>query len=243
MNQSEAIILSKRAFGDSDFIITFFSEDYGLLKGIAKYARKSVKRFSGCFEPGYVVDFNFNMKSTSSLSRITECTLKEPKTCINRTLHETSALWVALEIANYFSPEAEVSLDKYRLLRRFITSLYEGRLTRQILIFFIIKWIVLAGYEPCLNMCVNCDSKASLNFDINTSGLVCENCSNSNTVLFKFTLTSLENLKKILIGNINHVLSNEDYKNILEFLFMYMRFIYGKQMKMEAYLPMLLEIN
>lgn len=48
---SEAIVLRTWPLHEADLIVSFFSRDYGRLKGTAKAALKSRKRFGGALEP------------------------------------------------------------------------------------------------------------------------------------------------------------------------------------------------
>lgn len=48
---SEAIVLRTWPLRESDLIVSFFTRDYGRLKGVAKSALKSRKRFGGALEP------------------------------------------------------------------------------------------------------------------------------------------------------------------------------------------------
>jgi DNA repair protein RecO (recombination protein O) len=48
---SEAVVLRTWPVHEADLVVSFFTRDYGLLKGIAKSALKSRKRFGGALEP------------------------------------------------------------------------------------------------------------------------------------------------------------------------------------------------
>ena len=48
---SEAIVLRTWPVQESDLIVSFFTRDYGRVKGVAKAALKSRKRFGGALEP------------------------------------------------------------------------------------------------------------------------------------------------------------------------------------------------
>ncbi len=48
---SEAVVLRTWPLRESDLIVSFFTRDYGRLKGVAKSALKSRKRFGGALEP------------------------------------------------------------------------------------------------------------------------------------------------------------------------------------------------
>jgi DNA repair protein RecO (recombination protein O) len=48
---SEAVVLRTWPLRESDLIVSFFTRDYGRMKGVAKSALKSRKRFGGALEP------------------------------------------------------------------------------------------------------------------------------------------------------------------------------------------------
>src|SRR5580698_9919439 len=48
---SEAVILRTWPVHEADLLVSFFTRDYGRMKGIAKSALKSRRRFGGALEP------------------------------------------------------------------------------------------------------------------------------------------------------------------------------------------------
>src|ERR1039458_820930 len=48
---SEAVVLRTWPLREADLIVSFFTRDYGRVKGVAKAALKSRKRFGGALEP------------------------------------------------------------------------------------------------------------------------------------------------------------------------------------------------
>ena len=48
--KSEAIVLRSIDYGESDRIVTFYTADFGKVKGIAKGAKRSSKRFANTLE-------------------------------------------------------------------------------------------------------------------------------------------------------------------------------------------------
>ena len=48
---SEAVVLRTWPLHEADLIVSFFTRDYGRLKGVAKSALRSRKRFGGALEP------------------------------------------------------------------------------------------------------------------------------------------------------------------------------------------------
>ena len=72
---TEAIILSASDYGESDRLITFLTRSSGKLKGIAKGARRSQKRFVHSFEPFSVVALQYRERSAASLMWVEACKL------------------------------------------------------------------------------------------------------------------------------------------------------------------------
>jgi len=67
---SEAVILRTWPVQEADLIVSFFSRDYGKLKGFAKAALKSRKRFGGALEPTTVARAWFAERPRQELVRL-----------------------------------------------------------------------------------------------------------------------------------------------------------------------------
>src|SRR3989304_581303 len=75
---TEAVVLSSMDFGESDKIVTFYTISFGKLKGIAKGAKRSKKRFGINLEPFSLVTLHFFEKKEDSLVRVSACDLINP---------------------------------------------------------------------------------------------------------------------------------------------------------------------
>ena len=67
---SEAVVLRTWPVHEADLIVSFFSRDFGRLKGIAKAAMKSRKRFGGALEPMTVTRAWFVERPKQELVRL-----------------------------------------------------------------------------------------------------------------------------------------------------------------------------
>jgi DNA repair protein RecO (recombination protein O) len=67
---SESVVLRTWPLRESDLIVSFFTRDYGRIKGVAKAALKSRKRFGGALEPMTVVRAWFVEKPRQELVRL-----------------------------------------------------------------------------------------------------------------------------------------------------------------------------
>jgi DNA repair protein RecO (recombination protein O) len=67
---SEAVVLRTWPLREADLIVSFFTRDYGRMKGVAKAALKSRKRFGGALEPMTVARAWFAEKPRQELVRL-----------------------------------------------------------------------------------------------------------------------------------------------------------------------------
>jgi DNA repair protein RecO (recombination protein O) len=67
---SEAVVLRTWPLQEADLIVSFFTRDYGRMKGVAKSALKSRKRFGGALEPMTVARAWFAEKPRQELVRL-----------------------------------------------------------------------------------------------------------------------------------------------------------------------------
>ena len=51
LKQSEAIVLRTYPLREADLLVTLFTRDEGRIKGVARSAKKSKRRFGGALEP------------------------------------------------------------------------------------------------------------------------------------------------------------------------------------------------
>ena len=64
---SQSIIMRTKEFGETDLLVTFFTPDNGRLKGIAKGARKSRKRFANCLDVLCLTELEYSLKREGGL--------------------------------------------------------------------------------------------------------------------------------------------------------------------------------
>src|ERR1700761_6594449 len=68
--QAEAVVLRTWPIHEADQIVSLFTRDFGKIKGVAKSAAKSRRRFGGALEPMTHVRARFVEKPTQELVRL-----------------------------------------------------------------------------------------------------------------------------------------------------------------------------
>jgi len=68
--QSEALVLRTYPFREADLLVTLFTRAEGKIKGVAKSAKRSKRRFGGALEPLTYVTAHWEDKRGQELARL-----------------------------------------------------------------------------------------------------------------------------------------------------------------------------
>ncbi len=177
---SESIIMKRVAYGEADWIVTFFTRDMGRLSGMARSARLSRRRFGGALEPGTVVEMSYSTGRNYGLARLEEAQILLPMNGVMKSLERIGAVARALALALAFLQENESNPEKFDLLRARLMSLsgsdpipHEGAA-------FELRWLALCGYAPEIVRCARCGADVAdargWSFDFAGGGLSCGSC-------------------------------------------------------------------
>ncbi|MBI5598956.1 MAG: DNA repair protein RecO [Deltaproteobacteria bacterium] len=192
-HSTDAVILNSIVYGESDRIVTFYTKDHGKLKGIAKGALRSKKRFVGNLDPLSRVRLLFFQTGKSDLVRVEGVTLVDGFTPLKGEIERYGSACCMIELTNEMTREGMVSPAFFDILAGFLGLMDEGagrhgRLADRrgrlddpeiLLRFFEIKLLTMMGYLPHLEGCVVC--REGLNgervfFSSEKGGVVCKAC-------------------------------------------------------------------
>ncbi len=113
---SEAVVLRTWPVNEADLVVSFFARDYGRLKGIAKAALKSRKRFGGALEPMTVAQAWFAERPRQELVRLDQ--LEIARSPLSAPVDQTrmAVLSFYAELIDEALPERDPQETVYRLL-------------------------------------------------------------------------------------------------------------------------------
>src|SRR5258708_4720435 len=77
LKQSEAIVLRSYPMREADLLVTLFTRSDGKVRGVARSAMKSKKRFGGALEPLTLVRVDWEERERDALTRIDSCDLRQ----------------------------------------------------------------------------------------------------------------------------------------------------------------------
>jgi DNA repair protein RecO (recombination protein O) len=173
---SEAVILRTWPVQESDLIVSFFTRDYGKIKGIAKSALKSRKRFGGALEPMTLARAWFAERPRQELVRLDQLEILRSPLSTPVDYTRTAVLSFFAETIDETLPEHDPQDAVFRLL---ISVLEETSAERPWLpLTYFSLWMTrLMGWLPELNRCNQCGEPLTANqpraFHPHTDGLFC----------------------------------------------------------------------
>ena len=171
----EAIILRTWPVHEADQIVSFFTRDQGKLKGMAKSAAKSRRRFGGALEPMTHVLASYVEKPRQELVRLDACEILASPLSEPVDYGRAAALAFLAEVLEETLQDHDPQEAVFRLA---LTVLHETR-TEQIWLpvtYFGLWMVRLMGWMPEIGRCTDCGrpfAGGPAYFEAERDGLVC----------------------------------------------------------------------
>ena len=160
VHETEALTLRNYGLADADKIVVFLTRGFGVIKCVAKGAKKLNSRYGSTLEPFTKVDLTFFLKDNRDLASIREIELRH-------SLFETSTTPEVLKTLYYFSrllvefvPPNEQSEKMYRMVSVCAEAISEKpEKLDQITLYFETWLLRLAGFMPDWSKCAVCEKR------------------------------------------------------------------------------------
>ncbi len=152
--RTEAIVLHASDYGESDRIVRFCTRDRGIVKGIAKGARRSRKRFANTFEPGSEVLLSY--RERRGLAWIEACRLQESHSELRSDLARWAMGNLFCEFTLRMVPEGLTEPEVYDLLQQGLAQLGRDRDPWNVATLFLLRFMGLMGTLPLMEACAVC---------------------------------------------------------------------------------------
>jgi DNA repair protein RecO (recombination protein O) len=171
----EALILRTWPVHEADQLVSFFTRDLGKLKGIAKSAAKSRKRFGGALEPMTHVLASYAEKPRQELVRLDACEIVASPLSEPVDYGRAAALEFFAEILEETLQDRDPQDAVFRLTVSVLEQTRVGRIWLPVTYFGL--WMVrLMGWMPEIVRCTACGRIFGCEpayFEAQRDGLVC----------------------------------------------------------------------
>jgi DNA repair protein RecO (recombination protein O) len=155
LKQSEAVVLRSYPLREADLLVSFFTRTEGKLRGVARSAKKSRKRFGGALEPLTTVRLYWEDRERQDLARIDSCEILASPLNERVDYPRAVALAHVAEVLDELLPDREANDAIFRLTTAVLTQLRPGIVWAPLTYFEL--WVVrLTGLLPELDVCQEC---------------------------------------------------------------------------------------
>jgi len=155
LKESEAIVLRTYPLRESDLLVTLFTRMEGKVKGVARAAMKSRRRFGGALEPFTYVRAFYDDRERRELARLDSCEVIESPLAGEVSYSRAVALGHVAELLDELMPEREASDAVFRLSLAVLQEL-RGPALWMPLTYFELWMTRLMGFLPEFSECVVC---------------------------------------------------------------------------------------
>lgn len=178
--ETEALVLKTYNLAEADKIVLLLTRDHGIVRGVAKGAKRLKSRFGSSLEPFTVVRASYFQKETLELVSIQKLELVGSYFSVASDPNFLQKFSYLIEILIDSLPPQDPSETLYRMTRACLNAAVETPAALETIGFYFEVWLLrLTGYLPQWSSCSICGREFSEN---ETAGvgtdqkLVCGKC-------------------------------------------------------------------
>src|SRR5438552_4960052 len=176
IKESEALVLRTYPFRESDLLVTLFTRIEGKMRGVARAAKKSRRRFGGALEPPTYIKVAYEDRERHELARLDTCEVLESPLTSEVSYPRAVALGHVAELLDELLPDREANDAVFRLALSVLAQL-RGRDLWLPITYFDLWMARLMGYLPEFSECIACGRALNGHrayFHVLADGLMCK---------------------------------------------------------------------
>jgi DNA repair protein RecO (recombination protein O) len=155
LRESEAIVLRTYPMREADLLVTLFTRLEGKVRGVARSAKKSKRRFGGALEPLTYVRAYYDVRERHELVRLDACEVLKSPLASEVSYPRAIALGHIAELLDELLPDHEANDAIFRLALSVLQVLTGPEIWMPVTYFEL--WLTrLVGFLPDLSECVVC---------------------------------------------------------------------------------------
>jgi DNA repair protein RecO (recombination protein O) len=183
--KTPAVVLKSRKWGDADRIVTFFTLNYGKVRGVARGARRMKSRFGSALEPFVHCDLDLFEKHGDTLYRISQADIRHAFQGLRDSLETIAGAARVANLAGAVTADGDAVPRVFHVLLegfRAIEGSADPGLTAAL---YELEVLRFTGYLPHLDRCNACQCRESGGawfFSPRAGGTVCTPCARREPV-------------------------------------------------------------
>ena len=187
MVETEGLVLRTYNFSDADKVVVFLTEDHGLVRGVAKGARRLKSSFGSSLEPFSISRISYFKKEQQDLATIKSAEIRNSHFAnASDPLFLQKFTYIA-ELLIFFAPPEEPNVRLYNMTRICLETASPDRESLDRVLLYFETWLLkLGGYLPDWSCCFECgnipDDDSSVSVQ-NNFQILCNDCQRTRTAV------------------------------------------------------------
>ena len=179
LHKTQGIVVGRRALGESDRLVEFYTRDHGRVRGVAKSARRPRSRFGSALELFTLGELVFFDTGRSELVRVDHFDIVHPFVRVHEHLERLGqGAWV-VECLTRLTADRDPQPALFGLVLRSLRALEGGARPQRVASCFGLRAVDLLGHRPRIDRCIDCGRLypfPGAGLDVLAGGLLCADC-------------------------------------------------------------------
>ena len=157
IRETESIVLKSYNLAEADRIVVFFTRDFGMIRGVAKGARRTKSRFGSALEPFSEVQLEYFEKDDRELVSIQRADLIRSSFEVASDPERLGTYTYIAELLTAFAPPHDPNETLYRMVRACLGADISSPSAAEAIKLYVEVWVIrLGGFLPDWSHCVSC---------------------------------------------------------------------------------------
>ncbi|KXH87412.1 DNA repair protein RecO [Sporosarcina sp. HYO08] len=228
LHKWEGIILRSMPYGESNKIVTIFTEEAGKLTAMARGAKKPASRLASITQP--FTYGAFLLRTGKGMGTLEQGEQLQSMRHIREDLEATAYASYIIELIDRCTENNERYPGVYQLLLEALHAINEEYDPEAIALFVEWKMLPVAGIHPVLHQCASCGAtEGEFAFSFQEIGFLCHRCFHVDPYLIRISPTQLKLIRTFYTVPINRVGKLTLKKPTKQFMKKLVRTIYDEQ--------------
>jgi DNA repair protein RecO (recombination protein O) len=179
LHKTQGIVIGRRALGESDRLVDFYTRDHGRVRGVAKSARRPRSRFGSALELFTLGELVFFDSGRSELVRVDHFDIVHPFLRVREHLERLGqGAWV-VECLTRLTADRDPQPALFGLVLKSLRALEGGGRPQRVAACFALRAVDLLGHRPRIDRCLDCGRPypfPGAGLDVLAGGLLCAGC-------------------------------------------------------------------
>src|SRR5262249_44899131 len=176
LHKTQGIVIGRRALGESDRLVDFYTRDHGRVRGVAKSARRTRSRFGSALELFTLGELVFFDTGASESGGVDHCDIVPPFLRVREPWERLGqGAWV-VECLPRLTADRDPQPALFGLVLRSLRALESGARPQRVATCFGLRAVDLLGHRPRIDRCIDCGRAypfPGAGLDVLAGGLPC----------------------------------------------------------------------